>query len=70
MKSVLSGAAAGIEHGAGECAFGCQAHDGGLWLPDVPGRGPVVVRRIPRPPHPEFFIRRLASREWIVRSGL
>ncbi|HET8757842.1 MAG TPA: hypothetical protein VFM58_17615 [Solirubrobacteraceae bacterium] len=48
VQGVLPGPAAGVEHGAAECAFGGQPDDRRLRLPDVPRRPAVAVRRIPR----------------------
>ena len=43
VQRVLAGPAARIEHRADEPAGGRQAHDGRLWVADVPGGGAVVV---------------------------
>jgi hypothetical protein len=48
VKSVLAGSAARIEHRSGESTLGCQTHDRRLRPADIPRRGAVVVRRIPR----------------------
>jgi len=70
VKSVLAGAAAGVEHGSGECAMGCQTHYDWLRVVDVPRRGGVVeVRRIPGETGHPFVAGRVSTAERIVSGG-
>ncbi len=66
MKSVLAGAAARIEHCSGEAALGCQTHYCWLRLANIPRRGAIVVRRIPRHSRQPFVTGWVPTTERIV----